>query len=126
MTNRNIDLPSQRKYFDITAIEEAGDVYYMSGSKLYKYRQRPQNDLGARFLFILAVLGLLLGAWLLSHPESAKAKTIELRDCMTNKCICDELTKGFGNYFDSYKPSLWQNPTSKDEILAGCVNETLP
>ena len=69
--NPNIDLPSQRKYFDVSAIETAP--------------VRPQNDLGARFLFILAVLGLLLGAWLLSHPESAKAKTIELRDCRTNE-----------------------------------------
>lgn len=64
-------LPSQRKYFDVSAIETAP--------------VRPKNDTMTRFLFVLAVLGLLLGAWLWANPESAKAKTIELRDCRTNE-----------------------------------------
>lgn len=72
MTNPRIDLPSQRKYWDITAIEG---------------RQKPKNDLWQRFAFIMALGLILLGAWAIANPV-AKAKTIELRDCRTNaECL---------------------------------------
>ena len=91
-----------------------GNPYLPSQKNGWKARKRPQNDLGARFLFVLAVLGLMLGAWLISHPVPAKAKTIELKDCMTNKCICDLLLAGD-----------WQGHTQESEVLRVCAKETI-
>lgn len=65
-----------------------GNPYLPSQLKGYKPRRKPKNDTIARFLFILALFGLLMGAWLLSHPEPARAQVIELKDCRTNLECC--------------------------------------
>ena len=76
-----------------------------------KVPAKAKNDLAARFLFVLALLGLLLGAWFLSHSV-AEAKTIELKNCRTNK-ECGTL------YLSSS-----QNYVQDQHIIKGCAGIT--
>ena len=78
-----------------------GNPYLPSQKNGWKARKRPQNDLGARFLFVLVVLFFIFAIWVFKHPI-AQAKTIELRDCRTNaECLQLYCAGGTGYVQDS-------------------------
>lgn len=88
MTNPNIDLPSQRKYFDVSAIEDCKHSTYQP-SKYYCGKHAPKRDkslLQTFFLVLVVVLTVLVLNAVVDGlmPQKAQAKTIELRDCRTN------------------------------------------
>lgn len=89
-------------------IREIESFEYPSNLKGYKPKRRRKNHGIFPALIVIILLGLAFWA------ISAKAKTIELRDCMTNKCICDLILAGD-----------WQKHTQEDSVISGCAKETI-
>lgn len=80
------------RYFDITAIEGT---------------PKPKNSL---WEWVLAIVVVILFWWVvfsIIFPETATAKTLEAKDCMTNSCVCSFLGEYVnGSEFASYCAKL--------------------
>ena len=96
----------------MTKINEIESFAFPSSTKPKK-----KDNLWLRVL-VVAIIGIACAvAFLVSHPVKAAEKPAQIRDCMTNKCICDILkSEGFHDYFSRYSP----NSESKDSVIDGC------